>query len=200
MARNTLYTQAAKIRKQAEREIKKLDKKRKTLSGAERKQATKQIREIRQLSKQTYRGSGYDIQKSMNKLLYRYNIGTKTRETDLRANRMFQQQIALAQRGSFSELGENGKLKVQAFYRATQRWWENVDPQNRNNAIMAKLGVSNMREAYEKVMQNPNVQNALHQAISNWQPIGITDENAGFYADIDNTPYEVLMSMITVLR
>ena len=200
MARNTLYTQAAKIRKQAEREIKKLDKKRKTLSGAERKQATKQIREIRQLSKQTYRGSGYDIQKSMNKLLYRYNIGTKTRETDLRANRMFQQQIALAQRGSFSELGENGKLKVQAFYRATQRWWENVDPQNRNNAIMAKLGVSNMREAYEKVMQNPNVQNALHQAVSNWQPIGITDENAGFYADIDNTPYEVLMSMITVLR
>ena len=200
MARNTLYTQAAKIRKQAEREIKKLDKKRKTLSGAERKQVTKQIREIRQLSKQTYRGSGYDIQKSMNKLLYRYNIGTKTRETDLRANRMFQQQIALAQRGSFSELGENGKLKVQAFYRATQRWWENVDPQNRNNAIMAKLGVSNMREAYEKVMQNPNVQNALHQAVSNWQPIGITDENAGFYADIDNTPYEVLMSMITVLR
>lgn len=200
MARNTLYTQAAKIRKQAEREIKKLDKKRKTLSGAERKQVTKQIREIRQLSKQTYRGSGYDIQKSMNKLLYRYNIGTKTREMDLRANRMFQQQIALAQRGSFSELGKNGKLKVQAFYRATQRWWENVDPQNRNNAIMAKLGVSNMREAYEKVMQNPNVQNALHQAISNWQPIGITDENAGFYADIDNTPYEVLMSMITVLR
>jgi len=157
----------------------------------------------RSLSKQierTYRGSGYSQQQALNVLKSQAG-STKGMSAKQRSNKIFQQQIGLASRGAQSSIGQLGKEKTKIFYAATQNIWQGLPPAKRNKAIMAALGTDSMAEAYDKVMKKQS--QAINAAKGLYKPIGVTDENAGFYNDMSGEDVEIspkYLDFITVIR
>lgn len=80
-----------------------------------------------------------------------------------RSNKVFKQQVRLAQTNQPNVFGEHGQEMTKIFYRATQRLWEEGDPTQRNELIMQSLGVDTMAEAMALVLANN--QEALKMAI-----------------------------------
>lgn len=100
---------------------------------------------------------------------------------DLAARRSKLAEIKLneaSRQGGFSTITE---AQARLFYRATQEAWEGVPKEERNAAIVRKLGVSDLQEAFEQIMQRQDVQDALKSEGADME--GYTDENRDFYED-----------------
>lgn len=112
-----------------------------------------------------------------------------------RRNKLFQTSLNEATReGGFSNIKP---YEARQFYRATQSIWEGLPQAERNNAITAKLGVTDLQQAYEMVMNDPAVRENLQRAESAGHDLeGYTDENADFYEDRDseNERYDIISS------
>lgn len=90
-----------------------------------------------------------------------------------RSNKVFKQQVRLAQFGQPNVFGEHGLEMTKIFYRATQRIWEGGDPTQRNEMIVQALGVDTMAEAMAIILANN--QDAVNQAIGAGAGIVDTD-------------------------
>ena len=164
------YQKALKARRRAWRRIGQLQRELSMTSGAySRRAIRKQIGDLQSIAKKTYRGSGFNIEAETVKLNQLTGFLEPTKKLPKRmkvkerTNRVFQQQIASASRGEKSVIGkgEVGRFKVKAFYRATQRLWEGVPPEKRNEAIVQKLGVGSLGEAFDVVMKDKSVKKAI---------------------------------------
>ena len=69
------------------------------------------------------------------------------------SNKVFQRELANAGQGLPSALGKNAQQKVKIFYRATQKIWEGLPAEKRNEAILKYFDTDNLYNAYLKVMQ-----------------------------------------------
>ena len=70
------------------------------------------------------------------------------------ADALFQREIARASVvGDSPFLGENANIKVKAFFRVTQRYWEGSDPTKRFEAIKKGLGFKTVEQAFNYVME-----------------------------------------------
>ena len=63
------------------------------------------------------------------------------------------------------------KEEAKIFYGSTQKYWEGLPIEKRNQAIKDRLHVQTIEQAWNKVYKNAKVQNALDTAIKNQKPI-----------------------------
>lgn len=84
----------------------------------------------------------------------------------------FKNEMNKASRGKVSMLGAQGQLKTQMFYRATQNAWQGKPNAEREQAIKDALGVDTLEQAYTKVMNTPEMREALRQITAT-----VTDTN-----------------------
>lgn len=115
---------------------------------------------------------------------------------DDRAKAMFQRQVNLARIGAPSLFGAHGKEVVSVFYAATRHIWRGRDPQRRNDLIMKALGVSTLEEAFDKVLVSnmDALRASIEGKVDSSMVTGLTDENAGFYSEVELDP-ELIGSM-----
>lgn len=104
--------------------------------------------------------------------------------SDSRKEKIFTRNIAQASVGGVSTVS---KEEVKIFYGATQKAWEGLPIEKRNQAIKDYFGVETLEEAWEKVFETESAQNALKEARRNQEPIssdsdiqdGTNDEKEG---------------------
>lgn len=117
------------------------------------------------------------------------SLGVQTRRevrtASQRANEIFTRELNLASSGNESTLGALGQQYVKIFYASTQSIWEGQPLERRNKAILAALGTDSLRDAFIEVLYKNR--GAIKAAKHAGEPIGITDENAFFYEDADET-------------
>lgn len=170
-------------RRRARRLVNSLEKQLQQTKGrAGRTALRKYINSVNKQIQCTYRGSGYNQQKALQQLQAQTAKVGKARNGVQRANVVFQQQIGLASNGKRSSLGQYGTAKVKIFYRATQRYWEGLPAAQRNQAIMARMGVSSLSEAFERIMSDNG--EALDLARGRAGTIADTDESRAFQASV----------------
>lgn len=128
------------------------------------------------------------------------NLKSK-RANDLqeRRNKLFQTSLNEATReGGFSNIKP---YEARQFYRATQSIWEGLPAAERNNAIMSELGMTDLQQAYDMIMNDPAVRENLQRVENVGRDLeGYTDENADFYEDrdIENERYDIVSSFTPI--
>ena len=75
--------------------------------------------------------------------------------TDTRKEKIFTRNIAQASIGGVSKFS---KEQVKIFYGATQKLWEGLPIEKRNEAIKNKLGVDTLEEAWDLIYSKEEVQ------------------------------------------
>ena len=104
--------------------------------------------------------------------------------TETRKEKIFTRNIAQASIGGVSTLS---KEEVKIFYGATQKAWEGLPIEKRNQAIKDYFGVESIEEAWEKVFETKSAKDALKESRKNQEPIssdsdiqdGTNDEKEG---------------------
>lgn len=150
----------------------------------ERIAAESYVANLRKQIEQTYISRGVEF-KTAEKAAR--SLGVQTRRdlatAEQRANEIFAREVRVASTGAASSLGERGQQYVKIFYAATQSIWEGQPLENRNKSIMAALGTGSLQEAFMEVLSKNR--KAIRAARHQGEPIGVTDENAFFYNDME---------------
>lgn len=122
-----------------------------------------------------------------------------------RRNTIFASDINLASRQADSFIAQGNKDEalgmVKIFYQSTRALWEGLKPSERNNAILMGLGMSDLSEAFNYVMQqNPE---AIKQLRSNLTGVRDTDDEDFFNQSQDeregSPDYMLMVRDITML-
>lgn len=100
----------------------------------------------------------------------------------------FRREMRKASKGQVSALGAHGQLKTQMFWRATQNAWQGLSSKNREQAVLDALGVDTIEAAYNKVMNTPEIREALKQL--NTQ-VTDTDEISAAYEQAERVPKRI---------
>lgn len=105
-----------------------------------------------------------------------YDVDIKTRAQKRRESDMFQRQINQASiSGGVSALN---KYEVKTLYAATQRYWEGTPSHLINQKLMQVFDVSSIKDVYDIVMSNEDVQRMLEQARKNGEIIESTEDDS----------------------
>lgn len=176
-----VLTDATKSRRRATRQLNKIEKLltgEKTVTGEVKNALVKTGAELyksmqgTKLERSEYgkamsQGRSQDIREATNKL------DTLTRSAKMiigkqgLTNFMVQAEINAASVGNEDFSGGKTQEETKVFYRATQRFWEGAkDTDNRNKLIMRGLGFSNLQDAWDYVMSQDSVKQALEYAYS----------------------------------
>lgn len=147
--RQTLGRQLDAIRKKAQTYVKGLKRQQAKKSGAAAESIGEQISHIEGLISKSYMKSrtAADKQKAAQagESLRAYSVSGQ------RKTKLFASKLASADKIGLG--GDNAAVSgaiVNAFYMSTQQLWRGVPLENRNNAIMERLGVSSLKEAFEQ--------------------------------------------------
>lgn len=183
--KGSIAYKARNARKQADRWIKNLSNivtsKKYTLN--ERATARQMVNKLEEIRRQTYKPKGKATRESdsiITQATERIKALAKSakisRGKSGASNLLTQQQINIASR-KYERPEDNTSMytkeEVKAFYRATQKWWENstkvvnsfdtgvVDQSQINKTIMKKLGTDSLADAFEFITQRPEVKRAI---------------------------------------
>lgn len=156
-----------KIRKRTRRAIERLEKQRQTTTDMKaRHAAAQQLTQLQAQLDKTYAHKTGNRRYSIEALRAGRNLReqkvSSTRELQ-KSGFNFQKELSKASQGKVSALGERGTLKAKIFYRATQNAWQGLPNNQRAQAIMDALGCSSIEEAYNLVMNTPEVREILRQ-------------------------------------
>ena len=176
-----VLSDAGKSRRRAVRQLNKIEKLltgEKTLTGEVKNALVKTGAELYktmqgtkldrgEYGKTMHQGRAQDIRDLTNQL------DTLTRTTKMivgkqgLTNFMTQGEINAASVGNEDFSGGKTLEETKVFYRATQRFWEGArDTDNRNKLIMRGLGFDNLQDAWDYVMNQASVKQALQYAYS----------------------------------
>lgn len=162
-ARRRASREADKLRKRARRERARLEKLERGAVGSRKADLNARITQLDVAIQQSKAQRGRPVS-DLNRAAIREleKLAPKTRSgARARSNRIMREQINLASGGELSSLGPGGAFKSSAFYQATKNLWKDengvaLPAPMRNRAIMEKLGVSTLEEAYRIIEeQNP---------------------------------------------
>lgn len=180
-----------KIRKQTRRAIERLEKfSEETKDMRKRHAAKQQLTQLQAKLDQTYAGKRSRTY-SQKALSTAQKLKTTKHQTlkELRTSSYdFKSELNKASRGGVSLLGEKGQLKVQMFYRATQNAWQGMPNNEREQAIKDALGVDSLEQAYNKVMNTPEMREVLRDLTRD-----VKDTNAlsEAYEQAERTPKRI---------
>jgi hypothetical protein len=193
-ARRRAKRAAARIEREAAKE---------QLTGRAKAAAESYVQSLREQIAKTYaKGRDSAEAKRAARVLDVQTMGKGTKTAEQRQNVIFERQLNLAGAGMPSTLAKTpatGQAAVKIFYKATQNIWQGLDPKDRNKAIMARLGVTTLKEAYLHVLRhNPE---AFRDALGLNFPIMDTDEEEFFEepgeeGEPPSPPYMALVSNI----
>lgn len=180
-----------KIRKRTRRAIDRLNKISETTTDMRQRHAAKQqLTQLQAQLEQTYAG----------KRTRTYSAKAISAGRSLRDERVgsikelkqgvydFKKEMNKASRGKVSMLGAQGQLKTQMFYRATQNAWQGRPNTEREQAIKDALGVDTLEQAYTKVMNTPEMREALRQITAT---VTDTNELSEAYEAAERTPKRI---------
>lgn len=172
-------------RRRAKRAIARLEKEiqKGTITGREKAATEGYIKSLRETVQKTYAKRGIDKIEAQRaaKALDVQTLEKGTQTAEQRRNIVFERQIYLAGAGmptTIAKTPEAAQAAVKIFYKATQHLWQGLPVKDRNKAIMARLAVSSLHDAFIEVMrQNPE---AFRAALDVYRPIEDTDEEEFF--------------------
>ena len=170
-----------------------------SMSIVERRARADYMESVRAQIEQSYQGTrkkreveqAKDRTQGARKKLDRMTRGfRKIKSAKERSDELFRRQVNLARIGAPSLFGAHGDAAVNVFYAATREIWRGRDPKDRNRLIMDALGVDTLQAAFDKVLiENMQSVNEFIEGVTTSSIVdGRTDENAGFYDEVDVDP------------
>lgn len=183
-----------KVRKRTKRGIARLEKQ---IAGStnylEKRAARQELTQLKSnLAQLSARGRGNTYTERSREALKTLQ-GAKTRTLrEMKAEPLnFAEQLRKAKRGEISALGSKGREKTQLFYRVTQPLWEGAPLAQRNERIIEQLGVSNLQQAYAKVLTRKDVREVLRQLDTSGDEIEDTDDMSYAYLEAERMQKEI---------